>query len=105
MSRFPVSRLKIHFSRKTGEFPFFTTPAQNEIKSLTFDNDLDAKNHLQRWALENGFELSKTTGTKSYAFYMKCSKSGKPRKFTKSEGKRSKPLKKQVNFLLILITS
>ena len=66
----------------------------DEIKSLEFESSESLKLYLQTWALKNGFEVTKSTGTKAYAVYFKCSRSGKPRKFAKAEGKRSKPSKK-----------
>jgi len=66
----------------------------DEIKSLLFEDPEEIKSYFQYWALEKGFELSKSTGTKSYALYLNCSRSGKPRKFAQAEGKRSKPSKK-----------
>jgi len=72
----------------------------SKIKNLEFTDINQCKLTLQSWALEEGFELSKQTGTKPYAIYFECSRGGKPRKFANAEGKRSKSSKKIGNRLI-----
>jgi len=70
----------------------------DEINGSVSEDPEEKKNLISNTGLEKGFELSKSTGTKSYTIYLNCSRSGKSRKFAQVEGKRSKPFK-LVNFL------
>ena len=74
----------------------------DEIKAV-FEDPEEIKSNFQYWALEKGFELSKSTGTKSYAIYLNCSRSEKPKKFAQAEDKRSKPSKKIDKIIFIFI--
>ena len=64
------------------------------IQNLEFEKAQDVENYIKTWALGNGFELSKPTGSKSYAIYTQCSRSGQPRTFAGTIGKRNKSSKK-----------
>ena len=66
----------------------------DNVKAIQFDSLQKCEEYLCKWALESGFRLIKNSGKKSYAIYLKCYKSGKPRKFKEAEGKRSKKSKK-----------
>jgi len=70
-----------------------------DIKNLKFSSLEKCETNICNWALENEFVLVKDTSAKSYALYLKCSRSGKPRKFANAEGKRKKPSKKTGNFI------
>lgn len=71
-----------------------------DISKKEFNDPKECEETLRKWALGKGFELKKSTGSKSYAVYMECCKSGKARKAPNTEGKRTKPSKKTGNIHL-----